>query len=231
MRVGREFTLAVKLNSADFQRGGFDEGDALEVVRLLEREGIDLLEISGGSYEQPTWFGDNDVSGAAPRAASTAAREAYFLEFARKVRGVSKLPLMVTGGFRSRVGMEEALKEGAVDIIGLARPLVLEPDLPVRILSWQAERAGPMPKLLRIRALAALGEASFFWRQMLRLANGRAPSPSMGIVFSILLYVMRDAIRASLHRMVWRTKSARGTPPRSHESSKRVDWGSFETRP
>jgi 2,4-dienoyl-CoA reductase-like NADH-dependent reductase (Old Yellow Enzyme family) len=204
-RVGREFTIAVKLNSADFQRGGFGEDEALEVVRLLEREGIDLLEISGGSYEQPTWFG------ASEGAVSTHTREAYFLEFARKVRFVSKLPLMVTGGFRSRRGMQAALDEGAVDVIGLARPLILEPALSTRLLERESAQSPAMPRPFRIRALAALAEAAWFWRQLWRIAHGRDPSPGLVFVFSIALYVLRDSTRGLAHR--WRTPSGSRVSP------------------
>ncbi len=56
-RIGSSVALAVKLNSADFQRGGFEEDDALQVARWLEAEGIDLLEVSGGNYESPALMG------------------------------------------------------------------------------------------------------------------------------------------------------------------------------
>ncbi len=114
------FLVAVKLNSADFQRGGIDADDALRVAIALEAEGVHLLEISGGTYESVA------VVDGAPRRASTAAREVYFLEFAERFARELTVPIILTGGFRSRDGMLGALRSGAVDIIGMACPLAQE---------------------------------------------------------------------------------------------------------
>lgn len=134
--VGAAFPVSVKLNSADFQRGGFAFEDSLQVARWLEAAGVDLIEISGGSYEQPRMM---DIEGLGeseqpdvPR--STAAREAYFVDFAKAMRRQVSLPLMVTGGFRSRAAMEQALESGAADVIGLGRPMCVETDAPRRLL-------------------------------------------------------------------------------------------------
>lgn len=71
------------------------------------------------------------VNGPKPKAESTRAREAFFLDFAHVIRDkFPSVPLMVTGGFRTRQGMEAALQEGACDLIGIARPAVLNPSLP-----------------------------------------------------------------------------------------------------
>jgi 2,4-dienoyl-CoA reductase-like NADH-dependent reductase (Old Yellow Enzyme family) len=69
----------------------------MATIQALADAGIDLIEISGGTYEAPA------MSGAFRQAAEgqTAAREAYFLEFAEKVRAAVQVPLMVTGGFRT----------------------------------------------------------------------------------------------------------------------------------
>lgn len=59
------------------------------------------------------------------------AREAFFLEFAHAIRSrFQGVPLMVTGGFRTRKGMEAAIREGGCDMIGIGRPAVLNPLLP-----------------------------------------------------------------------------------------------------
>ena len=96
--VGPNFPISVKLNSADFQRGGFTEEESLEVVQMLDQLGIDLLEISGGTYERLAFFEMNDEQSELRE--STQKREAYFIDFAQRIRTISKLPLMVTGGFR-----------------------------------------------------------------------------------------------------------------------------------
>ncbi|MFC3711505.1 NADH:flavin oxidoreductase/NADH oxidase family protein [Sphingoaurantiacus capsulatus] len=120
------FAVSVKLNSADFQRGGFAFEDSLQVARWLEEAGVDLLEISGGSYEQPAMMDIPGLDAPEPQklAKSTAAREAYFVDFAKAMKAeLSRMPLMVTGGFRTRAAMEHALDSGAADLIGLGRPL------------------------------------------------------------------------------------------------------------
>jgi len=201
-RTGAGFTLAVKINSADFQKGGFSEEDSLEVVRWLDAEGIDLLEISGGNYESPAL-----LLGPGLRE-STVAREAYFLEFARRVRGVTRLPLMVTGGFRSAAAMEAALGEDALDLIGLARPLALDPDFPARLLSGEVERSEVQPLRVKGKALAMLAEASWFGDQMDRIADGLDPDPAISPYGSIARYLTWQTARGLRHRATYRTAHA-----------------------
>jgi len=112
--VGVNFPVSLKLNSADFQKGGFSHEDAIHVATWLNEEGLDLLEISGGTYEQPHLVGIDmglNPERAEKRRESTIAREAYFLDYAKDIRTVFNGPLMVTGGFRSTKGMNNALNE------------------------------------------------------------------------------------------------------------------------
>lgn len=134
--VGPEFPISVKLNSADFQKGGFAFEDSLQVLGWLEEAGVDLVEISGGTYEQPALMGaETEDSGSAKNIApSTKAREAYFVDFAKAMQEAVNIPLMVTGGFRSRSAMEQALESGAADLIGLGRPMCIMTDAPKRLL-------------------------------------------------------------------------------------------------
>lgn len=135
--VGPDFPVSVKLNSADFQRGGFAFEDSLQVARWLQEAGVDLIEISGGTYEQPRLMGIEGLEPVEEQnvAASTLAREAYFVDFAKAMREHVHIPLMVTGGFRSRSAMEQAIKQGAADVIGLGRPLCYMPDGAKRLLA------------------------------------------------------------------------------------------------
>ena len=137
--VGETFPISVKLNSADFQSGGFSEEESLQVIQWLEAEGIDLLEISGGNYESMRMSGrDESLEPVAKsKPSSTIAREAYFLEFAASIHPRVKVPLLVTGGFRARATMEEALESGKVDAIGLGRPLCYDPEYCNRLLSGE----------------------------------------------------------------------------------------------
>ena len=123
--------MSVKLNSADFQRGGFSEDESRDVIAALAGEGLDLIEISGGNYESPAMSGS---------AASTRVREAYFLDYARTVRRLAgDVPLAVTGGFRSHAAIHDALRAGDCDVVGLARPTVTTPDAAAAILSERIE--------------------------------------------------------------------------------------------
>jgi len=188
-RLGAGFPVSVKLNSSDFQKGGYSFDDCLQVVRWLNEEGVDLLEISGGSYEQPMMIGlggaMEPVIEAGVRKA-TIEREAYFLEYAEKVAEVANMPLMVTGGFRSRAAMNGALESGAADVIGIARPLCVDPDASGRLISgalvatpaWEKiVRLGPgflgpnSPSVL-VKALNGFGAMAFFYENIYRLADG-----------------------------------------------------------
>lgn len=135
--VGNDFPIAVKLNSADFQRGGFAFEDSLQVAKWLSNEGIDLLEISGGNYEQPRLLGVAGMAAVEEQnvAPSTGAREAYFVDFAIAMQSEVTIPLMVTGGFRSQTAMQYALDTGAADIIGLGRPLCTVTDAPNQLFN------------------------------------------------------------------------------------------------
>jgi hypothetical protein len=131
----------VKLNSADFQKGGFAFEDSVIVAGWLQTAGVDLLEISGGSYEQPAMM---DLAGMEPvdmpvQKASTAKREAYFVDFAKTMRQSLTMPLMVTGGFRTRAAMNAALEQGGADIIGLGRPLCVDTAGPAKLLAGADE--------------------------------------------------------------------------------------------
>jgi 2,4-dienoyl-CoA reductase-like NADH-dependent reductase (Old Yellow Enzyme family) len=179
-----QFLIAVKLNSADFQRGGFDADDSLTVAHALEKEGIDLLEISGGTYESTAM-----VTGT-PQRESTRAREAYFLEFAERFSQELSVPVMLTGGFRTRQGMNDALDSGAVDIIGLARPITYEPDLPQRLLNGTAEKSLVTPKTLGHKNIDDLLNSAWHQQQIARMGRGRAVrprrTPAIALVIALL---------------------------------------------
>jgi len=128
VEVGAHFPISIKLNSADFQKGGFSKEDSMTVVKHLSDLGMDLIEISGGTYETPVMTGTNIK-------ASTKAREAYFLDYCEEVRKIVKSPLMLTGGFRSSQGMNHALATGVCDMVGIARSVAINPDFSKELLS------------------------------------------------------------------------------------------------
>lgn len=192
--VGKDFPVSVKLNSADFQKGGFTFEESLQVIRWLNDERIDLLEVSGGTYEQMSMAGEGKVDDASRRVLdSTSKREAYFIEYARAIREVAAMPVMVTGGFRSRAGMEDAIASGATDLVGLGRPLCVEPDLPARLLARLTESAGSCEQELNAQ-LAAVprfdenGKTKFvttltwFNYQMVKLGQEGRPEAALPLV-------------------------------------------------
>ncbi|HET9622673.1 MAG TPA: NADH:flavin oxidoreductase/NADH oxidase family protein [Kofleriaceae bacterium] len=177
--VGAAFPIGVKLNSADFQRGGFTVDDAMAVVRGLEAAGIDLLEVSGGNYESPAMAGSGEMQ--RKQRASSRDREAYFLDYAKQIRGVTKLPILLTGGMRSRATMEQAIASGAVDVIGMARPMAFTPDLPARLLDGSLA-AAPVVKLRsRIRFVDDVVQVMWFQQQITAMARGHEPDPKLGV--------------------------------------------------
>jgi len=139
--VGPSFPVGVKLNSADFQRGGFDFEESLQVAKWLEAESVDLLEISGGTYEQPRLLNVDGIEPVEDQSvkASTKAREAYFVDFAQAMRKELTMPLMVTGGLRRLDAMEDALASGSADVIGIGRPLCAMPEAMKELLAGTAE--------------------------------------------------------------------------------------------
>ena len=158
------FCISVKLNSSDFQQGGFSNEDCLQVVKWLGEASVDLIEISGGNYEKPAMMG----SGAKE---STVRREAYFLEYAQLIKQAAPVPIMLTGGFRSKAAMEAALGEGACDVIGLGRPMCVDTDLPNRLLRGETDRAEAYEERI-VPAKAGLG---WFCLQLIAHGDGRAP--------------------------------------------------------
>jgi len=189
-QVGPDFPVGIKLNSADFQRGGFTEEDSLATIQALSDAGIDLIEISGGTYEAPVMTGVSDT----PRRASTAAREAYFLEFAEKIRSAVKAPLMVTGGFRSAAGMNAALRAGGLDVIGIARLLAIDPDAPAALLQGldSPQRVRPITTGIKQVDRMALMEISWYTQQLKRIANGGKPRPNENGLWALLKAVAQS---------------------------------------
>ncbi|MEU0494518.1 NADH:flavin oxidoreductase/NADH oxidase family protein [Mycobacterium sp. NPDC006124] len=194
-RVSPGFAVGIKLNSADFQRGGFTEDESRAVLAALAGEGVDLFEISGGSYEQPAMMGT--------AAASTRSREAYFLEYARTARNlIGDVPLAVTGGFRSRSAMSEAVSSGECDVVGLGRPAATTPDAAQRILEERDEvlashqvRAGMrgvLGRFVDLKSVDGLLDLSWHTDQLHRIGGGRQPDLERGRIATAVAMVRRN---------------------------------------
>lgn len=194
--VGPEFPIAVKLNSADFQKGGFAFEESLQVVQWLEQASVDLIEISGGTYEQPKLLGVDGMEEAEEPdvAHSTRMREAYFVDFAMAMQEKVNVPLMVTGGFRRRDVMEQALDSGAADVIGIGRPMCVDTDAPARLLAGAEELSryennlslfpswlGFLEKIDAIRTSAAFAVQFWYYAQLDLIGITGSATPELSV--------------------------------------------------
>lgn len=188
--VGDDFPVSIKMNSADFQRGGFSEEDSMVVAEMLSDAGMDLIEVSGGTYESPSMTGLDQK-------ASTKAREAYFLTYAEAIRNRIDTPLMVTGGFRTHEGMAEAVKSGATDLVGLGRSLAIDVDFPNRILRGEPFESAVRPRLTGIKAIdeRAMMETAWYTNQLKRIAQGKAPRVNEHPLLAFLRYLTVSSLR------------------------------------
>nr|WP_246422987.1 hypothetical protein [Mycoplana azooxidifex] len=181
--VGPDFPIAVKLNSSDQLQGGFNTEDALTVVAALDRSSVDLIDISGGTYF-PGAKSASDGTGRGP----------YFLEFAKRARAVTTKPLMLTGGFKTRAQAEDAVASGAIDIVGLARALVLEPSLPDL---WKAGRT-PDPLFPRFSDAPEGGITAWYTMRLTEIGTDRETSAFGDLEQAIKNYKVRDKLRTKV---------------------------------
>jgi 2,4-dienoyl-CoA reductase-like NADH-dependent reductase (Old Yellow Enzyme family) len=217
--VGADFPVALKLNSDDFRKGGFTHEECLQVVAWLNDESLDLLEVSGGTYEQPRLIGfEGRSDDAVPVRPSTRAREAYFLDYAAAIRRVARMPLMVTGGFRTRAGMTAALGadgRGDCDVVGLGRPLCWSPAFARELLAGTVDGIADMDARLRLRergwmspqgrtivarALNAFGAQSWYYCQLFRLADGKPADLDRSVYSTLREYLVAELRAAAATR-------------------------------
>ena len=207
--VKPEFCVSVKLNSADFQRGGFELHDAKVVIQLLNELNVDLVELSGGSYESPAMQG-RVTEKDAEKPETTLRREAYFVDFAREIASVAKMPIMVTGGILRRVVAEQALeKDGAgfgVEMLGLAQAMAFQPDLPNQWRDHELEIKLPQVNW-KNKTFAALAVMAITKVQLKRLAQGKLPKANVSPFFSLIGDQIETNKRTKRYRR-WRENTA-----------------------
>ncbi|WP_455928570.1 NADH:flavin oxidoreductase/NADH oxidase family protein [Pseudomonas fluorescens] len=190
--VSREFAVAVKLNSADFQRGGFTADDAKQVVEWLNDLGVDLVELSGGSYEAPAMQGD-------ARDGRTLAREAYFVEFAHDIQTVAKMPVMVTGGIRRRPVAESVVHSG-VDMVGIGTALAIDPQLPRAWLEGKDTAPELPPISWKNKAFASLANMARVKFQLRKLSQRKQPDPGVSPLRALIEQQLANALRTRQYR-------------------------------
>ncbi len=185
--VGNEFPVSIKLNSADFQKGGFTKEESMTVVQRLSEQGMDLIEISGGTYEAPVMTGKGKTI-----KESTQKREAYFIDYCEEVRKIVKTPIMLTGGFRTSKIMNEALASGACDMIGLARSVAVNPNFPNDLLSEKNVESSVKQLTTGLKFLDNIVPLEIVWysEQLKLMSKGKNPEPNMSVLKAALSTVL-----------------------------------------
>jgi len=195
-RTSDGFGVSVKLNSADFQKGGYDENDAKQVVEWLNAEDVDFVELSGGSYESAAMAGAAEED----NPSSTMLREIYFIEFAKIIQSVAKMPLMVTGGITKKETAEMALNTGAVEIVGIARAFGFNPHI---ARDWQAgenldvilSQSKSKNKTMRVLSGMAMTKANLY-----AMGNGKMPKAKMSPLLSIIKQQVKQGKQTKTYR-------------------------------
>ena len=178
--VGPRFAIGVKINSSDQLEGGLTEDDSLVAIELLGNELIDLIDISGGTYFP-----------GAPSSSDRHSSGPYFVEFARRAREVTRIPLMLTGGFKTQSDAAEVVASGAADVVGLARALVIDPELPS---SW----LGPDPVdpvFPRFASPPPGGVTAWYTMRLTDLARRAEQEAERSLEDAISEYTARDEAR------------------------------------
>ena len=125
---GPDFPISIKINTNDFLDGGFTLDESIEVGIMLAENGIDVIELSGGTM----------IPGKTPpsqKGINTEVKEAYFLQAAKAFKKSVEIPLILVGGIRSYDVSEAIVKDGISDYVAMSRPLIREPGL---IGRWNA---------------------------------------------------------------------------------------------
>lgn len=180
--VGPAFPIGIKINSSDQLEGGLTEADALEVVKILNTTSLDLIEFSGGTYFP-----------GAPSSSDRSSTGPYFIDFAEQARQHTRIPIMVTGGFKHRDQAMTALQSGAVDMVGLARALVLNPDL---ANDWLADTR-QSPVFPRFQSNPPGGITAWFTMRLSALGNDSESRFDMDLDSALKQYEARDQQRLS----------------------------------
>lgn len=182
--VGKSFPVGIKLNATDELEGGFTPDEALKVVSSLDSSAVDLIDVSGGTYF-PGAKSASDSGGKGP----------YYIDFSRQARQITSIPLMLTGGVKNLPQAVDIVSSGAADVVGLARAMVLFPDLAKR---WHSNTE-TQPKFPRFSSRPEGGVTAWYTMRLVGIGEGRSQSASLDIEEALEIYRNRDADRS----VVW----------------------------
>jgi len=185
--VGVFFPVGIRINATDMLEGGLSEAEALEVVRILDQTTVDLIDISGGTYF-PGAKASSNSSSQAP----------YFLNFARQAKAITKVPVLVTGGFKTRDQAVDAIASGAADMVGLARAMVLNPNI---ANDWLSEKGGD-PTFPKFDSNPEGGITAWYTMRLTALAEDGEHQFDLDLATAMRMYEERDAQRC----LKWREK-------------------------
>lgn len=181
--VGASFPIGIKINSTDKLVGGLTEVDALEVVRMLDQTSIDLIDISGGTY----------FPGAASASDSTRSSGPYFIDFARRAKRVTSIPMMLTGGFKTREQAVDAIRRNCTDAVSLARAMVLNPSLPN---TWLSDTGGD-PEYPVFKSSPRGGITAWYTMRLTALGQDDEHHFDLNLEAAIKTYEARDSKRCT----------------------------------
>ncbi|HCH25186.1 MAG TPA: oxidoreductase [Oceanospirillaceae bacterium] len=193
-QVGPAFPIGIRINATDLLEGGLTEEDALCAIRILNHTSVDLIDISGGTY----------FPGAKAASDGSAEGGPYFLDFARRARQITQIPLMTTGGFKHQSQAQEAVGNGDVDMVGLARVMVVDPQLPKTWLQAANSTVATNPSLPRFTATPEGGVTAWYTMQMVALGEDTSKQSSLDLYEALATYSNRDEQKCAL----WRAKFA-----------------------
>lgn len=176
--VGPGFPVGVKLNSSDFKNKGFTEDEAMDVVKAIAGEGVDLIEISGGTYESPAMMGSGKNNGGS---------RPFFIDFAERAVAAVETPIVLTGGFRTSGAMVDAMTRAKIAMVGIGRPLVVDPEMPRKILSGEAYQSPVRPLTTGVAFIdrIAMLEITWYENQMRYMGEGKDPKPHENVYATV----------------------------------------------
>ena len=163
-------------------------------------------------------FGSKTLDKAPKMSESTRIREAYFTDFAERVQALhATVPIQLSGGFRSRTGMADAIDSGVCSLVGLGRSAVLQPDLPAVVLlspfapdeeAFAISHMGKgqwLAKVIPVKVIGAGLAIQFFYHNMRRLGNGLKSDPDMSIpwvVYKDVVETLQGGFQQTMEKML-----------------------------
>lgn len=184
--VGPAYPIGIKINSTDMLEGGLTQDDALEAVQLLDATTVDLIDVSGGTYFPGAESSSDSASSSGP----------YFIDFAKRAKSITSIPIILTGGFETREQAAKAILEGCADAISLARAMVLNPSLPN---AWLSD-AGGDPEFPIFDAPPRGGVTAWYSMRLTALGEDTESRFDLSPADALEAYEARDAERCEIWR-------------------------------